>query len=131
MCQFYFENKLPGEAEKAMLESLKRWPDDAGAYHNLGTVHRMTNQNAKALAAYRKSLELRPNSPVTALYLGYALADGGSLREAAEAFRKVLQLDPRLSAAKAALDAVDIDVREQMDNPFLENAGDSAAGITP
>jgi hypothetical protein len=48
----------------AVLESLvQRTPHDPSVWHLLGTAHRRSKDPSRALAAYRKSLELNGNAP--------------------------------------------------------------------
>ena len=104
LCRLLFEQGPPAEAEAALLELARRHPDDASAYHNLGTLHLGGHRHREAATAYRESLRLRPKSPGTWHQLARALKEGGRLREAAAAWREALALDPGDAAARAELE---------------------------
>jgi GT2 family glycosyltransferase/tetratricopeptide (TPR) repeat protein/2-polyprenyl-3-methyl-5-hydroxy-6-metoxy-1,4-benzoquinol methylase len=72
-CRFLFDRGSAGEAQQALLELLLRWPDDASAHHNLGTLHLQAGRAELAAAAYQESLRLRPDSPGTRSQLEQAL----------------------------------------------------------
>lgn len=71
-CQLLFENSNDGEAVAALEELCRRTPDDAAAWHNLGTAHQKAGCDGLAVPCYQKSLALRPNSASTLMQLGNA-----------------------------------------------------------
>jgi Flp pilus assembly protein TadD len=93
-CRLLFEQGEPGDADKALQDLVKLEPDNASAWHNLGTVRMRLRRYGAAVEAYRRALELRPNAPATALHLGCALKEGGRQEEARQAWETVLRLDP-------------------------------------
>ncbi len=103
LAKLLFERFGPTESEQSLSELVRRDPQDASAYHNLGTVYYLAHQHAKAVETYRKSVELRPNAPGTLLYLGHALKEMGSVEEAVAVWREALRLAPTDSAVLEAL----------------------------
>jgi tetratricopeptide (TPR) repeat protein len=75
LCRFLFEHGQPREAEAPLQELVRRVPNDAAAHHNLGTVYSQLGQYAAAVDAYRESLRLRPDSPLTQQQLAAALRE--------------------------------------------------------
>ena len=110
-CQIAFEYATPGVAITALDELCRRTPDDAAAWHNLGTAYQRAGCNALARISYEKSLALRPDSALTLLQLealsrhdaaGYA-RDGasriGNKPPAADATLATLEVTPMAVAA--------------------------------
>src|SRR5262249_55064664 len=77
LCQHYFEHADVSKAKGALLELLRRNPQAASTYHNLGTVYTRLGQPLEAIEAYRNSLRYRPDSSKTFLHLGNALRTAG------------------------------------------------------
>lgn len=71
-CRLLFEQGAPTMAEEALQELTRRAPDDAAAWHNLGTVYFRQHRYPQAVEAFEKSLRIRPDSPVTHEQLGTA-----------------------------------------------------------
>ena len=79
---------------KAYGEVHPRDPQNAGAHHNLGSILYKLGRFDESTAAYRQSLELRPDCASTLLHLGYALREAGKLDEAVAAWEKCLTIEP-------------------------------------
>jgi tetratricopeptide (TPR) repeat protein len=73
MCRLLFDHELLAEAEHAIQELLRRNPDDAAAYHNLGVVYMRQEKPNDAIRAFKWSLELRPDAEMTKEQLDAAL----------------------------------------------------------
>jgi tetratricopeptide (TPR) repeat protein len=102
-CRFLFEHGDPAEAQPALAELARRVPEDAAVHHNLGLVALRQHHGAAAVAAFRRSLELRPDTPATLVQLGHALRLDGQPDEAIAAWRQAQQLDPHDRGAAEAL----------------------------
>jgi tetratricopeptide (TPR) repeat protein len=94
LCRLLFEHADPDDAREAIEGLLRRDPQDAAAYHNLGSVRYRLGQYEASADAYRQSLQLRPSSASTYLHLGYALREAGRLPEARTAWQQALRLAP-------------------------------------
>jgi tetratricopeptide (TPR) repeat protein len=70
LCRFLFEHVSLAEAEPALKSLLRLDPEDARAYHNLGTVYLQQGRGEAAAEACRESLKRRPESAATYLLLG-------------------------------------------------------------
>lgn len=103
LCRLLFERGELGETEIALKSLLQVDPRDAPAHHNLGTVYLRMDRPIDAIDCYRKSLDLRPESAETNLYLGYALEQAGDTVGAKSAWHKAISIVP---GYKLALDAI-------------------------
>jgi len=65
LCRLLFERLGPTAAEPALTRLVNRDPQDASAWHNLGTTYFETGQFQQAVNMYRRSLEIRPESEST------------------------------------------------------------------
>ena len=70
-------------------------PTNVGAWTQLGHVYFDINNPAKAINAYEKSLELRPDEPNVLTDLGVMYRRNGQPDKALAAFDKAIALDPR------------------------------------
>jgi GT2 family glycosyltransferase/tetratricopeptide (TPR) repeat protein/2-polyprenyl-3-methyl-5-hydroxy-6-metoxy-1,4-benzoquinol methylase len=61
------------EAEPFLQRLVELEPDDAAAWHNLGTVRAWRGRHAEAVEAFQRSLACRPDAPVTRACLERAL----------------------------------------------------------
>jgi Tfp pilus assembly protein PilF len=91
----------PADAEAEFRKAIELDPGYAEAHHNLGLSFAEQGQWEQAIAEYRKALSLPLYAtPEVGYYnLGRALAQTKRPREAEEALRTSIQLDPRLGAA--------------------------------
>ncbi len=69
------------------------------AHGNLGMILAGRGQVDKAMANYRKALEIRPDYPEAYYNLGVALSECGRLDEAIVNYRKALEIKPGYAAA--------------------------------
>ncbi len=102
LCRFLFENVDPAEAEGPLRELLRLDPDNPATYHNLGTIHLLREEHAKAVEAFQESLRHRPDSAETHLHLGNALRAVGRMEDARAAWRQAVHLAPGQPAAAEA-----------------------------
>ncbi|MBI3862380.1 MAG: glycosyltransferase [Planctomycetia bacterium] len=72
-CRMLFERVAPEAAEGALERLVACDPDDAAAYHNLGTAYLNGRKYSAAARSFRRSLDLRPDSPATKDQLQLAL----------------------------------------------------------
>jgi tetratricopeptide (TPR) repeat protein len=60
-CRLSFEQGSLSEAATALERLTEKEPNDPSAHYNLGQVYAQQSDNAKAIAAFERSLALRPN----------------------------------------------------------------------
>jgi len=92
LCRFNFEHGAFAEAEETLKQLVVRCLSDGAAHHNLGSVYLQMEQFDRAVAAYRKSLEVRPNFVETYLKLSQALRAANRDEEAEAAWHEALRL---------------------------------------
>lgn len=85
-------------AEKLLVEATGRDPRDHRAWFDLGFVYSATGRKPDAIAAYRKSVEIKPDVFETNLNLGVLLAQQNS-PEAEKFLRTATALKPAQNAA--------------------------------
>jgi tetratricopeptide (TPR) repeat protein len=94
----------PAEALPHLQAALRLQPDDVAALNTLGNaLSRLDGRLPEAVAAYRRSLRLRPGQPEVHNNLGIALLLLGRAPEAIGEFEAALQLDPNLAQTHANL----------------------------
>jgi spermidine synthase len=81
-------------------------PDTANVHNDLGIGYASRGLIDRAIAEFRQSLQLDPESAQTLWHLGAALASKGELEEAAEFLRRSVQRDPTNKDAQHDLDTV-------------------------
>jgi Flp pilus assembly protein TadD len=81
-------------------------PDTAEVHNDLGIGYASRGLIDQAIAEFRQSLELAPESAATLWHLGAALASKGELEEAAQVLRRSVQRDPTNKDAQNDLDTV-------------------------
>ena len=87
-CQLMFHYAPEEQARDALEEMVRRFPDDASAYQNLGTMYQRLEMKQQAAEALRQSLRLREDSAGVRDQLAAIeseLADAGSARAGASA----------------------------------------------
>jgi tetratricopeptide (TPR) repeat protein len=82
------------EAEAAHRKAIELEPDNARAYHNLGSYLGRQRKLAEAEAAFRKAIKLKRDYAMAYSRLGLALANQNKLFEAETAWRKAIELNP-------------------------------------
>jgi tetratricopeptide (TPR) repeat protein len=75
LCRLLFEHFPPADAVQALRQLSERDPGDAAAHHNLGAAYCRLGLFDRAAEAYRRSLELRPDCPLTIRHLESAIAE--------------------------------------------------------
>jgi tetratricopeptide (TPR) repeat protein len=91
-----------GKYEMALpyfIETVKRDPNHAGAFFQLGFCLSRMGKNQEALGPYLKAKELRPKDPTIYSNLCGVLGQVNRFGDAAEACRQALQLAPGLAEA--------------------------------
>ena len=81
-------------------------PDTANVHNDLGIGYASRGLIDQAIAEFRQSLQLDPESAQTLWHLGAALASKGDLEEAAELLRRSVQRDPANKDAQRDLETV-------------------------
>lgn len=86
------------EAEACFRWALERDPDSSEAHFRLAGVCHRLGKCAEAEALYRKALSLQPYADY-ANALGLLQLEGGKVKEAEEAFRQALEINPNYAEA--------------------------------
>ena len=89
---------------ESSVAALKRNPKDAAAYRGLASYYSIKLDSAKAIANWRKAVELEPDNDHNWLYLGFTLQSYKQHTQAAEAFRRVRPSSKEAPDAKEMLD---------------------------
>ena len=88
-----------------LVEFTQKNPTYSDGFYLLGNAYYSDNQPEKAIAAYRKCLELSPRFARARFNLGYILNNQKNKTAALEQYNSLLQLDPSLAAKlKAEID---------------------------
>jgi Ca-activated chloride channel homolog len=110
----------PADAKRDLEQAVKRRPQDPWAQYNLGCVHLVQYQYLEALPAFSRSVAraqgrlLRDawyNLGYTAFFLGLQQGQAERWTESAQAFEKVLLLDPQDEDARYNLEIVLREIR--------------------
>ncbi len=81
-------------------------PEDAELYNALGVERASRGEMSDAIDAFRKALQLDPNSAPSHWHLGAALAQTGARQEAIGHLQRSLDIDPTNRYARDDLDAL-------------------------
>jgi tetratricopeptide (TPR) repeat protein len=96
------------EALAAGEEAVKRAPDNADAFYQLGLVHEKMGHYKKAEAAFVQAGKLNPENPEVYFSLGTLYEDQlNDTAKSVEAFRRYLQLGGAQARARAAVSQAD------------------------
>jgi len=108
LADLYNRNKQPKKAEEILNKVVALDPKNAyRTFYNLGVVIENRDETTdadhrKAIEAFRKAIELKPDYPLAHRDLGFAYLRAGSLGDARKELQKYVDLDPQ------ARDAADI-----------------------
>ena len=108
LADLYNRNKQPKKAEEVLSKVVALDPANAPrTFYNLGVVIENRDDTTeadhrKAIEAFRKAIELKPDYAIAHRDLGFALLRTGDMIGASKEFQKYVDLDPR------AKDAADI-----------------------
>ena len=94
------------QAIKALSERLDAAPRDAGLLTDYGNLLTQVGRFDEALASYRSSLEVNPDSLITLYNLGLLEFELGHRRAAGRRFRRALKLDDGFARAHYGLGTV-------------------------
>ena len=78
---------------------VKRHPDDARGYNNLGIVYLARRRSADAIANYTRAISLAPDLATAHYNLGHAYHKQGNMNRAIAAYQQALTLDATLAIA--------------------------------
>ncbi len=86
--------------EALMRHRLERYPDDAVARANLGSVLQLRGELEAAIAEYQRAVEIRPDDAVSLNNLGAALQASGRTGEAIPYLRRAVAARPGYASAR-------------------------------
>jgi tetratricopeptide (TPR) repeat protein len=90
----------PKQAETVFDEMLRRWPGDAYALSSRSHVRAQAGRRDDAIADQQALVAAHPDRSAADWFnLAYLLEDAGCLADAEPAFRRALDLDPKLDRA--------------------------------
>ena len=78
---------------------VKRHPNDARGYNNLGIVYLARRRSEDAIASYKHAIALAPDLATAHYNLGHAYHKQGKMNLAIAAYQQALTLDPTLAIA--------------------------------
>jgi Flp pilus assembly protein TadD len=105
LADLYNRNKQPKKAEEALNKVVALDPANAPrTFYNLGVVienrdDATEGDHRKAIEAFRKAIELKPNYAIAHRDLGFALLRTGDYIGAGKEFQKYVDLEPRAKDA--------------------------------
>jgi len=105
LADLYNRNKQPKKAEEVLNKVVELDPANAHrTFYNLGVVienrdDATESDHRKAIEAFRKAIDLKPNYAIAHRDLGFALLRTGDLMGASKELQKYVDLDPRAKDA--------------------------------
>jgi tetratricopeptide (TPR) repeat protein len=100
-------------AEKIVDAAVDMAPDDAEAWHLKGKIAFLRKDYDAAIADFKRALERDPRHYDSLSDLGVAYEAAGSKKEALEAYRKALAVNPFLTETKRSVEELKRDVEGQ------------------
>jgi tetratricopeptide (TPR) repeat protein len=97
--QLYFFKKDTTNAEKAFFKSIEINPQYASAYSQLGYMYATSGQKTQALQKIETSLTISPNNAQLQMLAGMLYQENNNIDKARAYYEKVLELNPKFSAA--------------------------------
>lgn len=95
LSSLYEEQGKKADAERVLLDFLKRYPDEEGGYFTYGMFLERHGRLAEAIAQMEKVLVINPDDPLALNYIGYSWAERGvRLPEALEYIKKAIEQRP-------------------------------------
>jgi Flp pilus assembly protein TadD len=94
-----FRPKVAAEDVVGYEVEIEKHPDDSGLHDSVALLYLELGRYEPAVAHFRRSTTLKPQSPQAHYNLGTALIGARRLDEAAAAFRESLRLDPSYANA--------------------------------
>jgi Flp pilus assembly protein TadD len=94
-----FRRKVAAEDVIGYEVEIEKHPDDAALHDSVALLYLELARHEQAIAHFRRSRALQPQSPQAHYNLGTALTVARRLDEAASAFREALRLDPSYANA--------------------------------
>ena len=100
--RFYFER------------AVRQDPKDADAYARMSRAETAINNAAEAEKYAREAVAMMPSNPDALTALGFALAKAGRKKEAADSFKRVLEINPEQSDAHQGLTTILLSDRDTL-----------------
>ncbi len=85
------------QAEALYMETSERWPDNADAPHWLGVLALQRGDPGKAVDLIGRAIAIQDGNPQFHYHLGEAERAAGNRAAAAEAYRRAIDLAPRVA----------------------------------
>lgn len=99
-------------AKRGFEKIVKRYSSSHIVWHHLGMSHQHLNEHTKAIKAYRKSVDLKPDFVDSWVNLGIAYHETGSTELAIKASEKALKIQPDHPRALNLLGSIQAQSRE-------------------
>lgn len=96
------------DAVEAMKHAIRRRPENANYYNDLGAILHFSGNSDDAGAMYQKALELKPEDPMIMFNFAVILLEKGQKQDAAKIFMRVLEIKPDHQEAKKHLQALTV-----------------------
>ncbi len=103
-------------------EALESCPEFAEAYNQRGMAHFFAGRYEQSVGDCRRALKLMPAHFGAAAGLGHCLCHLGDLPGARIAYRKALDINPRMPAIQAAIDRIDAKLQNTKTGPKVAAA---------
>ena len=98
---------------------VKRHPNDARGYNNLGIVYLARHRFSDAIANYKRAISLDPALATAHYNLGHAYHKQEKIKLATEAYRKALAADNTLAIAHNNIAVCYIESKSDLDKALL------------
>jgi predicted TPR repeat methyltransferase len=119
------------EAEVALTDLLRRWPEQPDALHFLGVLRHTQGRSDEGVALIRQALQLVPNHVGAWNNLGNVLVESQRLTEAVDAYRSGVAAAPAHPAAADALSNLAVVHRKRLQWSESEAACREALALRP
>jgi tetratricopeptide (TPR) repeat protein len=117
-----FQGQLD-KAEEVLLGAIAKHPDYFLLYNNLGRAYYDKKDFVAAIAAYRETVALAPDSAMGHMGFAMALEKGNQLEEATREYARTIEIDPTYKNAYTRLVALNRRLgQKQMANSLLQKA---------
>lgn len=141
LSSLYEEQGKLADAERVLLDSLRRYPEEEAGYFTYGMFLERHGRLAEAIAQMEKVLVINPDDPLALNYIGYSWAERGvRLPEALEYIKRAIEQRPddgfiqdslgwvyfKMGELQQAVEALEKAIALEPDDPTIyEHLGDA------